>query len=427
MKGIAQACAFSSPFGSPVSAVDVQPTIRISDYNGVRGMGATQLLFSCIQVLSMRNTTQRDDPSRVRLPKSPALRERPASDDPLLKSEEWLRLAAQGWPVGLWYWNEETRRVFWDAKTCEIFGVSTEGEKTLETFYGSLHPDDLERVKKVWRYQLEHRLPCDVEYRVVRPDGTMRWIHARGSGYYDKTGKPLRMVGVHFDVTERKQAERERLELSGRLINAQEQERTRLARELHDDFSQRIALLAVDLEKIAKMTEQSSAEASSRARELREIVCEIGSDLHSLSHRLHSPKLDVLGLARCVGAFCAEFGKQEGIQVDFVHLDIRQPIPSETTLCLFRIVQEGLRNVRKHSRATRAEVRLKGTPEAISLTLSDNGVGFDPSNTPSDGIGIGSMKERARMLDGTFEVVSQPMQGTQIAVTVPLKSMRTAA
>jgi len=109
---------------------------------------------------------------------------RAGMQEALLKSEEWLRLAAEGSPMGLWYWNEETGRVFWDAKSCEIFGVNTEGEKTLGTFYGSLHPDDVERVRQVWRYQLEHGLPCDVEYRVIRPDGNMRWVHARGSGYY---------------------------------------------------------------------------------------------------------------------------------------------------------------------------------------------------------------------------------------------------
>jgi signal transduction histidine kinase len=133
-----------------------------------------------------------------------------------------------------------------------MFGVNLVGEVTVDTFYGALHPDDLARVKEVWRYELERGLPYDLEYRALRRDGSIRWIQARGSGYYDKDGKPLCMVGVVFDVTERKLADQERNELSGRLINAQEQERSRLARELHDDFSQRLALWRLALRTLRK-------------------------------------------------------------------------------------------------------------------------------------------------------------------------------
>jgi len=142
---------------------------------------------------------------------------------------------------------------------------------------------------------------------------------------------------------------------------------------------------------------------------------------------LHSSKLDILGLSRGVGSLCGKCAKQYGIQIDVDHLDVPQLVPPDTALCLFRVVQEGLHNVSKHSQASKVEVRLKGNGVAISLTLCDNGVGFEPSKNLSNGIGIQSMKERVRMLDGTFEVRSQPMQGTQIEVVVPLKSARTAA
>jgi PAS domain S-box-containing protein len=149
------------------------------------------------------------------------------SDDPLLKSAEWLRLAEKGSPMGLWYWNEDTGRVFWDAKACDMFGVSPRGEKTLEIFYACLHPDDRDRVKDVWRHQLEHQLPCDLEYRSVRPDGSIRFLHALGSGYYDADGKPIRMVGVVFDVTTVKDAE-QRLDDARRRL-AEASQRTTLA------------------------------------------------------------------------------------------------------------------------------------------------------------------------------------------------------
>jgi PAS domain S-box-containing protein len=355
------------------------------------------------------------------------LRERAVSDDPVPKSEEWLRLAAQVAQMGLWYWNEVTSELFWDTKTREIFGSNLVGEVTLETFYNALHPEDLAHVKEIWRYELERGLPYDLGFRALTPDGSIRWIQARGSGYYDKDRKPLCMVGVVFDVTERKLADQERIELSGRLINAQERERTRLARELHDDFSQRLALLTLELENVAEMIEVSPKAANARVAELRNAVTSIEEDIRSLSHRLHSSTLESLGLVVSVRSFCADVAKQHGIQIDFVEKDIPKSMPPDIALCLFRIVQEGLRNVSKHSRASRAEVRLEADSKAISLGLSDNGVGFEFSQSlASIGIGIRSMKERTWMLGGRFEVVSQPTQGTQITVFIPLNSARNA-
>jgi PAS domain S-box-containing protein len=361
-------------------------------------------------------------PKRSPLPSS----ERPASDDPILKREEWLRLAAQSAHIGLWYWNEPAWDLFWDAKSRDIFGVNQEGTILLDAFYEALHVDDVDSVRKVWRYKLKHGLPYELEYRTKYHDGSIRWVHARGRGYYGKDGIPLRMVGVHVDITERKKVEQERLDLSGRLINAQEQERARLARELHDDFSQRLALLSLEMGSIAKATNDPLAR--SRLSELKGELQSIGVDLHTLSHRLHSSKLDLLGLVITVRSFCAEFAERHGLRIDFDHKGIPTSIPPDTALALYRIVQEALRNVIKHSLALSAKVRLTADPEAISLTVSDNGIGFDVSKShPSNGIGIQSMKERARMIGGICEVRSRPVQGTQIVVKVPLKSARTGA
>ena len=357
-----------------------------------------------------RDITQRKEMDR-------ALRETNAE---ILERSEQLRLAAQGSQMGLWFWNELTKELYWDAKTREMFGVPVDGEVTLETFYGALHPDGLKWVTKAWRDAFENRLPYELEYRSLSPDGTTRWIYARGSGYYDDAAKPIRMVGVVFDITRRKQIEHEHLELSGRLIKAHEEERSRIARELHDDFSQRVALLATKLQMILDVVGNSQPNVSERVRELVKTVNEFGADVHALSHSLHSSKLEMLGLSRSVSSFCREFSKQHKIEIDVRQEALPEPMPSETALCLFRLVQEGLQNVRKHSRASRVEVRLAGAPTEISLILSDNGVGFDLShNHASNGIGILSMKERVRMLHGTFEIQSAPMRGTQITVKIP--------
>jgi PAS domain S-box-containing protein len=330
--------------------------------------------------------------------------------------QEWLRLAAEGSELGLWHWNEQTQDLFCDRKMRDMFGVQLKGKVTPDTFYKALHPDYLTNVRNTWRYQLENGLPYDIEYRCLRPDGSIRWINARGRGYYSKSGKPLYMIGVAFDVTEREQAHQEREQLSGRLINAIEQERSRIAQELHDDLGQRLAVALCD----PQVTRHSAVAT---------LLQGIAGDLHSLSHRLHSSVLDTLGLVPSIDSLCAEFGRQHGIQVKFGHRNIPRTVLPEPALNMFRIVQEGLHNISKHSRASKVEVQLTADSDSIRLTIFDNGVGFHPAeNHASNGIGIQSMRERARMVGGTFDIQSGlPVKGTTIAVTVPLQRVITVA
>jgi signal transduction histidine kinase len=166
----------------------------------------------------------------------------------------------------------------------------------------------------------------------------------------------------------------------------------------------------------------SPAKASERMLELWNRASEIGADLHTLSHQLHSSTLQSLGLILGVGAFCDEFSQQQGIQVDLAHENIPRSVPPDVALCLFRVVQEGLRNVKKHSGSSRAEVRLEGSDDAIHLSLFDRGAGFDRRDPSTHaGLGMRSMEERLRLMGGRFEVQSSPMKGTRIDVWVPLK------
>jgi signal transduction histidine kinase len=228
-------------------------------------------------------------------------------------------------------------------------------------------------------------------------------------------------VIARSEITKRKRVEEERLELSGRLIDLQETERSRLARELHDDFNQRLAVLAIDLERASQTVLNSPIEASQRLHELWNRASEIGADLHSLSHRLHSSTLESLGLVLGVSSLCGEFAAQHEVQVDFTYENVPRSVPPHIALCLFRIAQEALRNVKRHSGAARAEVRLEGAEEAISLSISDKGVGFDSyAERARAGLGIRSMQERLRLLGGRFEIRTQPGTGTVIHVWVPL-------
>jgi len=225
-----------------------------------------------------------------------------------------------------------------------------------------------------------------------------------------------------------KQSRREQTRLSGRLISAQEEERSRLASELHDDFSQRMAVLSLGLETAADMISGAPEDANRQLHELMNSAGEIGADLHTLSHRLHSSTLERLGLASGVSAFCKEFTAQQGTQIECSYDDVPRAVPPDVALCLFRIVQEGLRNVKKHSEATHAQVRLKKLEGELHLSISDNGKGFDLNGASERlGVGLWSMKERVRLIEGRFEIHSEVHNGTRIEVWAPLKDKSDAS
>jgi signal transduction histidine kinase len=210
--------------------------------------------------------------------------------------------------------------------------------------------------------------------------------------------------------------------LSGMLISAQEKERSRLASEIHDDFSQRLALLALGLENVEEVISTSPEEAVRQMRSLQDSASEIGADLHTLSHLLHSSTLEALGLVPGVSALCKEFSVQQGVEVDFVSDNIPRFVHRDVALCVFRIVQEGLRNLKKHSGAPKAQVRLRGATDKLLVSVSDEGIGFDMRELGKrEGLGIHSMKERVYLLGGRFEIHSEPGKGTRIEAWVALQ------
>jgi signal transduction histidine kinase len=222
-------------------------------------------------------------------------------------------------------------------------------------------------------------------------------------------------------MVERRRTEESLRDTTGRLIDAQEEEQKRIAREIHDDYNQRLAVLAIDLDELAEHVGESPAATSERLHQLWNSVNEMSEDLHSLSHSLHSSTLENLGLVAGVKAFCKEFAGQQQMQIHFAHENVPRAIPTDVALCLFRITQEGLRNIKKHSGTNSAEVRLEGVEEKLHLSVTDQGKGFnvhDPSLLK--GIGIRSMEERLRSVGGHLAIHSRPMEGTRIEVLVPL-------
>jgi signal transduction histidine kinase len=211
-------------------------------------------------------------------------------------------------------------------------------------------------------------------------------------------------------------------QLSGMLINAEEQERQRIASELHDDFSQRLAVLALRLENVDEATPASFPDVHRQLRELVKSTGEIGADIHNLSHQLHSSTLESLGLVPALAAMCREFTALQAIRVDFISNEIPRSIHPGVALCVFRIVQEGLRNLKKHSGAEEAQVDLRMRGNRLDVTVRDEGCGFDLRKLPqNEGLGIRSMRERAHLLGGKFEIYSETGRGTTLRAWVPLE------
>ncbi len=246
-------------------------------------------------------------------------------------------------------------------------------------------------------------------------------------GLLTMVGLALLTIYLLYKQKQLKSARDAQVELSGMLINAQETERSRLAAEIHDDFSQRIAVLALGLGTASQNIQESPQEANRQLHELSNEVSAISGDLHTLSHSLHSATLERLGLASGVGAFCKEFSVQQGMKIDFTHDDIPMSINPDVALCVFRIAQEGLRNIKKHSSVSSAHVGLKIAGSTIHLSVSDRGIGFNPKELKmSEGLGVRSMAERAHLLGGRFEISSKLGKGTVIDVWLPLQPRSSA-
>jgi signal transduction histidine kinase/ABC-type uncharacterized transport system substrate-binding protein len=233
----------------------------------------------------------------------------------------------------------------------------------------------------------------------------------------------LSALAAHLQLSRRqlKQARDAQLQLSGLLINAQEMERSRLASELHDDFSQRLALLALGLENVSETLPDSTQAAKRQLDELYNSASELGADLHTVSHRLHPSALKSLGLVPGVSGLCKEFAARQGIEIAFCSENIPPGVHPNVALCLFRIVQESLQNLKKHSGAARAQVNLHKAGDRLFLSVCDDGAGFDAKEMGDKlGLGIRGMRERARLVGGQFEIHSELGKGTRIEARVPL-------
>jgi len=466
-------------------------------------------------------------------------------------ANERLRLALKAGSTVAWETDLKRGGTVWLGDLPTTFGILSDTYTAApEEFLHRVHPDDRQRVSEAVDNARQNRKTYESEFRVVRSDGAIRWLTARGEFYYAPNGTAERMLGVSLDITERKRAEAalreseerfrsvfrdagvgmvvvspegyfiaangtfcdylgytekeligthvrsvtlpedwpafsKKLEnaLSGehtfqrfekrclhkngslvhtentaslirssegtaqyfvgevldvtkrkeleealsranqQLIQAQEQERIRIARELHDDISQRLALLAIRLEQLEQDVDVSPRSLHGHVRELQTEVEEVSTSIQNLSHELHSSKLDYLGAVAAMRSWCKEFSEKQRMQIQFESHNVPNYLPPEISLCLFRVLQEALHNAAKHSGVKNFSVRLSEDCGDIHLAIADEGAGFDTEAAMMGrGLGLTSMRERIRLVNGELSIESQPMRGTTIHARVPFNA-----
>lgn len=344
--------------------------------------------------------------------------ERKRAEEALRESEEKFRNVFRDAGVGMVLVSPEGRFLAANKTFCDCIGY-TEEELLQKTVESITFPEDWPAFSEKLGETLTdgHGFQW-FEKRCLHKSGRIVYTENSASVIRSREGVPQYLVGQVLDITERKAAEKAISGMARKLVETQEQERARIARELHDDINQRLAMLAVELEQL----QDDPSEVRSRLQELRTRTIEISNGVQALSHDLHSSQLEYLGAVAGIKSWCEEFSHRQGIQVDF-RQDVRSTLPEEIGLCLFRVLQEALHNAVKHSGMKRIEVQLQEEPGEIHLIIKDLGKGFAIETARHGrGLGLTSMQERVRLVNGMIDIQSKPMGGTTIHLRVPLDS-----
>ena len=348
--------------------------------------------------------------------------ERKRQEAVLRESEERFRLMADNAPTLIWVSGTNKLCTFFNRGWLNFTGRSMEQELG-NGWVSGVHEGDVERCVNIYNAAFGSHADFTMEYRLRRHDGEYRWIVDTGVPRFGSNGVFCGYIGSCIDITDLKLSEISLHNLTGRLIHAQEEERARIARELHDDISQRMAFLQIGLEQFEQNAPTLTPAGKKQLQDLADVASEMSTDLHSMSHQLHPAKLDLQGLVPAITGFCREFSNQQGLPVVFLHRDVPSQIPKDAALCLFRIVQEALRNIAKHTDSSEAKVEMYGHSNWIDLCVSDSGAGFNPERVyAKGGLGLISMRERLGLIGGQLAIESQSSDGTRIRARVPISN-----
>jgi PAS domain S-box-containing protein len=380
--------------------------------------------------------------------------ERKQAAEALRQTEERTRFSLEAAGVGTWEWNLTDGEVHWSETMNSVHGQSSATlSGSVENFLEKVQAEDRARIAGLVQQAISGDGRYNVEYRLIRPDGTLSWVESHGQVRYDAYGKPLCMMGVSMDITTRKEAElaqkelRERLEervrertrdleeknaelqrhgelvrqLSARLMQSQDEERRRIARELHDSAGQFVAALQLNLQSLESKV--ADADAANAVRESLELVAQLSQELRTISHLLHPPLLDEAGLASALHWYVDGFAQRSKIAVDLkLSADLGR-LSRETETAIFRVVQECLTNIHRHAESPSAMIRVERLPHELRLEVRDAGKGIRLGprlEPPRPGVGIQGMRERIHQLGGALEIRGDT-KGTTVVATIPIE------
>lgn len=352
--------------------------------------------------------------------------ERKRKDEALRASEARLEAAAE--LAGLGYYEIDWRAgiiPYADDKTRDLLGLPLGEDLGLwasQFWLDHVHADDRPRIMELRdRFLRGETDRFAFEYRYMHPDRGEMWLNQLSAvTACDADGRTTRSYGIYREITARKRVEAELHDLSRRLIGAHEEERAMLARELHDDVSQRLAVLAIEAG-LAELAAPEGAQAETM-RAVREGLVSLSEDVHSLAYQLHPSVLEELGLAEALRAECERRGRQGSLDLSLDLGPLPAVVASDAALCLFRVAQEALNNVARHAGVREAGVTLRQSEDGLLLVVADAGAGFDPESAGGEmRLGMASMRERVRLVRGTLDIDSAPGRGTTVVAWVPLE------
>ncbi len=336
------------------------------------------------------------------------------------ESEKRFQVMADTTPSLVWMCDAQGKITYMNESRLAFTGLDPNAVHS-NSWTEYIHPDDLKNLLDTVSQALKTQQRFSLEYRLRRSDGVYRWMLDVAAPRVNGDGSFAGLIGSGTDTTDQKLAQQALEKVSGKLIEAQEKERFRIARDLHDDICQRLALLAMEISQANRSADGSAETTKQRLHEIQKHCCEIAGDVQSLSHQLHSSKLDYLGVVAAIKGLCDEFSRQHEVSIKITDANVPRELPQDISLCLFRVAQEALHNAVKYSGTNQFTVRVLGMVDCVQLVVSDAGAGFDVEAAKRNrGLGLVSMQERVHLVRGTLSVESQPGKGTKILAVVPL-------
>lgn len=338
----------------------------------------------------------------------------------LWQSQSHLAEAQRIAHLGNWVWDIESNTVIWSDQTYNILGLrSLQTKAAFRSFLTSVHPDDRSFITRSLKEALSGAKPYRIDHRIVRPDGTVRIIHQDGEVTFDNGHRPIRMAGTVHDITELKTVETELRALSHRLVEVQEEERGRIARELHDQIGQSLTYLKLMVDNVLCLVNKDVRDAVS---EVSVVINELIGRIRNLSLDLWPSMLDDLGLFETLVWYFERYTAQTQLQIDFRHSGLDRSLSRQSSIGAYRIIQEALTNVVRHAGVGKVQVYVWADDIELGIAVEDEGAGFDlGKSSPAACVGLRGMQERAFLLGGELTIESSLGSGTQIVAKLPLQ------